>query len=486
MRKSLFPLVTLLLTLWSCGSSKKDQAKQAPPPEVQKAEKLPVLEPSVVLSGEQSDKGINLNARKYRLDNGLTVILVKKSTIPVFSMHLFYRVGSKHEYAGITGASHFLEHMTFKGATKFGLGSFDKIVENNGGNSNAYTNYDMTVYHQSLPIEALDLMIEVESDRMQNLLLEEAAFVREKYVVLEERKGRYENSPRGQLSISMMNEMFKGTPYGTPIIGSIEDIKSVTREQVQKYFKQFYVPNNTILVISGDIDFDRTIGLVAKNFGPIPKSEKVNLIKRERERSDLYKSTPLARNEIHLKGKSKNVLFRVAFPGWPFGSRNAYVGDLLSSVLSGGNSSYLRQQFVKSKKPVALSMYSYNYNLQNGGVFLIGGELSNKISKKNFHKRLKREIKSFCKNKITQRDLEKVKNQYLLSLYNSLATNNGIADYLGSMEFYLNDFTAFSKDLEIYEGIQLKEVVDLCHKVFDFNKSLYLTVWEKNKEKMTF
>ena len=225
--KFLFSLLALALFVNSCSSVKKDKTLA---------------------------DSINLDVDELKLDNGMTALIVNNPKLPIFSLYFFYKVGGKNEVAGITGASHFLEHMMFKGGKKFGKNSLDFIIEGSGGSTNAYTTNDQTVYYENLPSTELSLMLDIEADRMENLTLDTDEFNKERAVVLEERKMRYENSPRGQLYQLLMKTFFDGTAYGRPVIGEIPDLKSVTREQIHAYFKRFYAPNNVTLVLVGDVD----------------------------------------------------------------------------------------------------------------------------------------------------------------------------------------------------------------------------------------
>ena len=208
----------------------------------------------------------------------MIALIVPNHKLPIFSLYLFYKVGGKNEVPGITGASHFLEHMMFKGAKKFGKNTIDFIIEGSGGSTNAYTTNDHTVYYENLPSGQLPIMLEIEADRMANLLLDPDDFNKERQVVLEERKMRYENSPRGQLYLEMMQNLYEGTPYGRSVIGDIADLKSVSREQIHKYFKRFYAPNNVALVLVGDVDPKNAEKLIRERFG------KIRSTRRKREK----------------------------------------------------------------------------------------------------------------------------------------------------------------------------------------------------------
>ncbi len=465
--------LTLIVLLAGCSSAREDKRIEV---------KGARLISETFESTENSDQ-FSMNVAKYELDNGLNVLLIQNARLPLFSLHLFYGVGSKHELKGMTGSSHFLEHMMFKGAKKFGQGAFDKIIEGNGGVSNAYTNYDMTVYYETMPIDALELILDVEADRMENLTLEEKGFLSEKEVVLEERKMRYENSPRGQLYIRTFTQMFAGTPYETPVIGTVEDIKSVTRKQVYDYFKTYYAPNNATLVIAGDIDFEATIKSIVKYFGAIAPSELLAQVKQEREDEKLYQYNGPHQYEEHLFGQSENPIFMLAFPSYPYGHRMSYVGDLLASILAGQGSSFLQQKYVKSQNPVLSSIYAGNYNLQHSGILYITGEMMPSVSPADFNKRLQADLRSFCADEINERSVFKVRNKILKSFYNELETSKGIADYLGSLDVLTGDFQNYLKELEVYNSIEVEELQKSCVELLVKPRPYYLTIWNQNKIK---
>ena len=318
--------ILILVLIVSCSHSKKQTSQE-----------------------KASVNALSFNVKKKTLKNGLKVLLVENHKLPIFTYFTYYEVGGKYEVKGITGATHFLEHMMFKGAKKYGPGMFDKLVEGNGGRNNAYTTNDLTVYYESLPSEHLKTIIDLEADRMENLTLEEGSFESERAVVLEERKMRYENSDRGKLYLNMMKNLFVGTPYGTSVIGDIEDLKSVTRDQIYKYFKQFYTPNNAVIVIVGDIDSDDVMDEIEEKFGKIkgnfslPETKRKLLAKKGFDFKGKYNRT------INLKGTSKTPMFYLAFQGIKVGPRDAYVLDILSSVMGDGESSYLSKKYVNNK-----------------------------------------------------------------------------------------------------------------------------------------
>src|SRR5690606_26093322 len=208
----------------------------------------------------------------------------------------------------------------------------------------------------------------------------------------------------------------KGTPYGTSVIGDIQDIKTVSREKILEYFKEFYAPNNAVIVIVGDVEAKRVFSEMEEKFGNIPPYKKLaNKKEKLLKEKGGFEFKWSGKKEIALSGISPQPKFMLAFPGIKIGEREAFALDLLSSVLGQGESSSLYQAFVKGKKPKLSSIYAANYTLIDSGVFFISGELLKGASLKTVEKELSRELKKGCNEALTERNLQKVKNTYLVS-----------------------------------------------------------------------
>ncbi len=426
---------------------------------------------------------LNLNVKKVVLENGLRVIIYENNKLPIFSYYTFFDVGGRYESRedGTTGATHFLEHMMFKGAKKYGPGKFDSMIEGNGGSTNAYTTFDSTVYYESLPIKSLNTIIDLEADRMQNLLLMPDAFEKERKVVFEERKYRYENRPSGKLFLKMMQTVFEGTPYGGSVIGEVEDLKALTRDQMMQFFKRFYVPNNAVVVIAGDVNADDVIEEMKDKFGEIPFSKELAKIKSSRDNIDLYEHRFSKDINISLHGSSPVPMFSMAYKGVPLGHRKAYVMDILSSILGDGQSSYFVQKYVKSKKPVLNRISVGNYNLKYNGVFFLNGELLKGVSLKRFKANLKKDIKKVCDQALDSRNLQKTKNQYMFGFYNAIKTNAGVASFLGTRENFFGDYSYYKKEIDIYKSIQFDELKQVCQEVFN-DERVFISLWNKHSK----
>lgn len=434
-------------------------------------------------SNKDSDL-IHFDVKETTLSNGLKVLVVENKKLPLVSYYTYFDVGGKFETEGITGTSHFLEHMMFKGAKKYPEGVFDQVVEGNGGRNNAFTTSDMTVYYESVPSEHIEKIMDVEADRMQNLALNPKSFESEKQVVLEERKMRYENSDNGKLFLEMMKTVFKGTPYGTPVIGWIKDIKGVSREQVKEYFKAYYAPNNAFVVIVGDVDASDTLKKMEEYFGKIPKGEDLRDEKNKaiKKKGGFDFKGKFGARSISLHGTTKDPMFILSFKGEKVGPRISYVLDILSSMLGDGESSYLNQQYVLARKPKAANIYAANYTLQESGTFFIGGQLLKGVSLNTMQSSLYSTIKKGCENSLNERQLQKVKNQYLVSYLSGLDTNQGIAKFIGDRQAYYGDYDHYKEEMDIYNSIELSEVKSACEKYLTKENSVFISIWNKHKK----
>ena len=434
--------------------------------------------PRAAISPEASEVDLDLAVEKIVLPNGLKILVAENHRLPIFSMNIFYSIGGRYETAGVTGATHFLEHMMFKGSKNFGPGIFDGEIEKNGGNTNAYTTNDQTVYYQNLPANFLETIMAMEADRMQNLELLPASFDSEKLVIFEERKMRYENSPEGQLYLGALKEIFIKTPYGGSVIGEVSDLKALTRENLYDFYRKYYCPNNATIVLAGDIRASEVKKLAEKYFAAIPASTDVEKLHLERNNPALYKSQARLGREIKMKGTSKLPMFMMVYPGVEVGPRKAYVLDVLSSIIGGGESSYLNLNYVNNTKPLLNNISASNMTLQKAGVFLISGTAKNVGSLDGFKKKFFSDINNLCSQGLTERNLQKTKNQLLLDHYRQIASNAGMAGFLGIRESLLGDYLIYKEEFDTYQSIELGELKSACLELLRPRGHIFLSLWE--------
>src|SRR5881296_3298131 len=205
------------------------------------------------------------------LENGLRVLLQEDHRSPIVSFQMWYRVGSRNEARGATGIAHFLEHMMFKSTPTHGQGQFARLVEQNGGQDNAFTSQDVTSYYVNIAADRIDLVIDLESDRMQNLKLDAKDIASEREVVIEERRTRTEDDPGGFLGEEVGSIAFRSHPYGAPIIGWMEDIARITPEEIRAFYKTYYMPNNALVVAAGDFKAHDLLEKIKARYGGLPR-----------------------------------------------------------------------------------------------------------------------------------------------------------------------------------------------------------------------
>jgi zinc protease len=448
-------LLISLLFLGACATTTSTQVKKTPPTN-------------------------GLNVKKVVLDNGLTVLIAPNPKLPIASYYTLFDVGGRYEVKGTTGATHFLEHLMFKGAKKYGPGQFDTLIEKNGGTTNAYTTADSTVYYQNIPSGFVPMMIDLESDRLQNLLLEPYSFESERKVIFEERKMRYENSPGGFLYLMMMKKIFEGTPYGQSVIGDVEDLEALNRDQVMEFFKTFYTPDNAVLAIVGDVDPEKTLEIVKEKYGNIPRSKGLMALKAKRDEPAKYTFKAKMNTEYKFYSTNPNAKFMLAYKGEKAGTRRAFIMDILSNMLSAGGSSYLTQKYVKTDKPIFSEISLNNYNLLHAGVFYFSGELMEGVSFDNAKTKFMSEIKNFCLEGLDEHTLIKTKNQIVVGAYHQLKTNAGVASTIMTNEKLYGDYNFGLKEMEIYQSITEKEVKTVCEEYFAKSENILVSVSNQN------
>ncbi|MBP9680503.1 MAG: insulinase family protein [Bacteriovorax sp.] len=422
---------------------------------------------------------VSLNVKRVVLDNGLTVLIAPNPKLPIASYYTLFDVGGRYESSGTTGATHFLEHMMFKGAKKYGPGEFDVLIEKNGGATNAYTTNDATVYYQSIPSSFVEKMVDLEADRLQHLLLEPTSFESERQVIFEERKMRYENNPDGFLYLMTMKKMFEGTPYGQSVIGDVEDLSALSRDQVMDFFKTYYAPDNAILAIAGDVDPEKLIPLIKEKYGSIAKSKNLNAIKSKRDDPKNYEWKSKLKEDYRYYATNPNPKFSLAFRGEKIGTRKAFVLDVLSLMLSSGGSSYLSQKYVRNAHPLLSEISLSSYNLRHSGIFYFNGELMDGVDIEKFKKQFSTDLLSFCSEGLNSRTLQKIKNQIMAQAYTQMKTNAGMASTIMMNEKVYGDYAFGVKELEIYNSVTESEVKEACQDVLHKSPSQFISVWDK-------
>ncbi len=342
--------------------------------------------------------------KTYTLKNGLKVVLVENHKSPVVVFQIWYKVGSRMEHVGNTGLSHLLEHMMFKGTKKVPKGEFSKIVAKNGGNENAFTSNDYTAYFEKFSREHLNLSFQLESDRMQNIILDPKEFLMERDVVAEERRSRYVDDPNGALFEAVNSVAFKVHPYRNPTIGWMTDIQGLTREDLLEHYKKYYQPSNAEIVVVGDFDEAKAIGEIRKYFEKIPKGA---LIKNKK----IVEPTQHGEKRVIVKKDAKLYKVYIAYHVPNYESKDSYSLDVLSQILFAGKSSRMYQEFVQKRKMVLSIDGGYSPTTAAPELFQFSATLHASTEVKAFESELYKQIDELKKELISTNELKKAKNQ---------------------------------------------------------------------------
>ncbi len=414
---------------------------------------------------------LDFKVEKYKLKNGLTVLLHQDKSVPIVSFHQWYRVGSRNEKKGQTGLAHFFEHLMFKGTAKYSGADFEKLIKLNGGSNNAFTSRDYTGYFVNLPAGKLDKVLDIESDRMINLLFKQETIDSEREVVKEERRFRVENRVSGYLQEAMFSTVYKVHPYKESILGSMKDLNAATISDLKTFYKTYYAPNNSIIVIAGYFDIPYVKSLIEKYYGSIP-SQPLPDVKLPQEPNQL------SPRETVLKKDVQSPSFYMAYKGTAAGTDDSFALDILSSVLGGGETSRLYQRLVY-KGQIATQAYSFSYSIMDPGLFAVFVSVKNKKYLKRSRQIVREELEKIIKNGITDSELERSKNQVMKSYVGALSTVNSKAKLLALNEIYFGDYTQFFKDLERYNKVSNEDIKRVAQKYFRKEFGSYVAVIKK-------
>jgi zinc protease len=365
---------------------------------------IPCLLLSLFLFIPLSEAGLREHIFEAVLPNGLKVILLENHKAPLVTFQVWYRVGSRNEAWGKTGLSHMLEHMMFKGTEKIGPERFSQIIQENGGNDNAFTSRDYTAYFQNLSADRIEVSINLESDRMQNLLLREEDFKTEQMVVMEERRLRTEDSPQAYLQEQLEATAFQIHPYCWPIIGWMEDIANHTLDDLKIHYQTYYQPANAFLVVVGDFKKEKILPKIEKAFGSFPQG-----VAPKQEKSK--EPSQMGERKIIVKKEAQLPSLVMGYHVPNLRDPDGYVLEVIATILSGGKSSRLYQSLVREKRLLLGVDADYSILTRDPSLFYISADLLPGKEIAEVEKVLDQELERLQKERVGERELEKTKNQ---------------------------------------------------------------------------
>jgi zinc protease len=370
--------------------------------------------------------------KPHMLSNGMKVLVQEDHNIPNVAMYFFYRIGSRNERPGITGISHFFEHMMFNGAAKYGPKQFDNEMEKAGGNNNAYTSEDVTVYTDWFPGTALELMFDMESDRMRALAFDPKIIESERGVVYSERRTSVDNSNQGLLREQMNAAAFIAHPYHWPVVGWPSDIEAWTMEDLKAHFKMGYAPNNCVMVVVGDVTDDQVMALAKKYIEPIPSQPPPPAIRTK-------EPAQLGERRVTIRKSAQLPIQLVAYHVPEAKDPDSTVLEVIDAILSSGQSSRLYKRMVDQDQ-IVLNVNSYGQESLDPGLFLFSMTPRSGVDVAKTEAVLFEEIEKLRTDRVKEEELVKAKNQLLSSHYRSLKTIAGRANLLGTYEVFYGDY----------------------------------------------
>lgn len=390
------------------------------------------------------------DAKPFVLQNGMKIIVWEDHTIPNANMYLFFKVGSRNESQGLTGISHFCEHMMFNGAQKYGPKMFDQVLGMAGGTNNAYTTENITVYTDFFPAQALETTFDLEADRIGHLALDEKIITNEQDIVLSERAYLIDNDNYLLMEEQVRGAAFLAHPYRWPVIGYETDIKNWQRSDIVSYVKTYYAPNNLVVVIVGDVSFNRVKELAIKYFAPIPAGTPPRPVKAVEPKQ-------MGEKRIFYNKEVSTPNIMIAYHVPETGSKDYFALEMLNTILSAGDSSRLYDALVDQKQ-LAVEVRTILDNALDPYLLYIYAVCNQDIAAETLENAIYDEIDKIKTQGITSDELLKVKNTKLMDFYRTMATINGKADTLGQYEIFLGDYKkAFSAPGE-YQKVTAEDI----------------------------
>jgi predicted Zn-dependent peptidase len=404
---------------------------------------------------------------EYDLDNGMHVILHQDNSAPVVTTSVMYHVGAKDENPERTGFAHFFEHLLFEGTKNIERGEWFTIVSSNGGSNNANTTDDRTYYYEVFPSNNVELGLWMESERLLHPIINQIGVDTQNEVVKEEKRLRVDNAPYGHFLEYVKQEMFKKHPYKGTTIGKMAHLDAATLEEFQAFNKKFYVPNNAVLVVAGDIDVPSVKKMIQDYFGTIPRGEDIV--------RNLPKEDPITQS-ISAKGYDANIQIPAVVAAYrtpSFKDRDSYVLNMVSNYLSSGKSSKLYKKIVDEKK-MALQVGAFNVSQEDYGLYLLFGLPLGEVKLNDIVSEIDEEIVKLQNELISENDYQKLQNKFENQFVNSNSSISGIANSLARYYMLYGDTNLINNEIDIYKSITREEIQEVAKKYLNPNQRLIL------------
>jgi zinc protease len=407
------------------------------------------------------------------LDNGLKVVFLEDHSTPIVHLQIWYHVGSKNERPGRTGFAHFFEHMMFKGSKNVEPEGHPSYISSVGGQSNAYTTEDATVFWETVPAQYLPLVLWLEADRMASLKIDDGAFRNEREVVKEERRMRIENQPYGRLQEMVADQAFTVHPYKHPVIGSIQDLDAASVSDVRDFWHTYYVPNNATAVLVGDFDPKEALQLVTQYLGRVPKSDKPVPRDIPKEPAQTKEKRVTVNGDWPLPAVV--VAHHITFDGHP----DSYPLHIASKILSDGQSSRIYRTLVYEKQ-IALAAFGGGNIIEDPNLFFAVALVQPGHTTEEAATALIDELDRLRNEPVSAAELQQAKNQFARDYILSRETDQQKAEHLGHAVVIHNDIKTADGEFDIFQNTTAADVQRVARTYFTPENRLVLTILPKD------
>jgi zinc protease len=400
--------------------------------------------------------GIKLKLDKRTLANGMVVIMVEDHTVPLISYQTWFRVGSVDEHPGQTGISHLFEHLMFKGTPKYGPTEFFRELEANGAEVNAFTTRDYTVYYESFGVGLFEKVVDMESDRMANLVLNDEILANERLVVLEERRLRTDNVPEAKMQEALWELAYRRHPYRWPVVGYPGDVLAITASDLESYFKSHYQPANAALVIVGNFQTEPTFAMIKKYYEKIPA--------QARPKRNIPAEPPQTEERrLVLRDRVASEKFAIAYHVTAADNDDSYALDVLANILFEGDSARANQKLV-DEKDLLVGISGSAFTPTYPGLFLINGTMKGKVKSPEVEAALEKVIQNVQDNGVTEAEIQMAVKQLTVQLMDSVRTPHGLGQLIGTVQTIFGDPQRFARDLSKYTQVRAVDVQRVARK----------------------
>lgn len=393
----------------------------------------------------------DIKFKEFTLENGLHVIMHQDRTTPIVAVSVLYHVGSKNENPARTGFAHFFEHLLFEGSENIGRGEYFKKIQSIGGTLNAFTSNDQTYYYEVVPSNYLETALYMESERMLHAKIDTIGVNTQREVVKEEKRQRIDNQPYGSILVEVLKRAYHKHPYRWAPIGSMEHLNAAKLDEFMQFYKTYYVPNNAILTIAGDLDYAQTEKWIKTYFSEIPKGTH----KIDRPEITEPKRHEEIRDIVYDNIQLPAVIEAYNLP--PKDDPESYALDMLSTYLTGGKSSLLTKEIV-DKQQKAVVVMAIPLSLEDGSLFLLYGVTNKGVNVDSLEKSIDAQIEKVKTEGISEQDFKKLLAQVENSVVSKNASMEGIAQNLAESKVYFGDANEINKEMEKYNQVKPEDI----------------------------